>query len=77
MLKLNNHKRSEELQQEYGYEKTDLVSEKNIEMYQFVTENDGKTRLQSLKATKYGYVVPTFNNALEKIVSEVYAFQED
>lgn len=77
MLKLNNHKRSEELQLEYGYEKTDLVSEKNIEMYQFVTENDGKTRLQSLKATKYGYVVPTFNNALEKIVSEVYAFQED
>ena len=77
MLKLNNHKRSEELQLEYGYEKTDLVSEKNIEMYQIVTENDGKTRLQSLKATKYGYVVPTFNNALEKIVSEVYAFQED
>ena len=46
-------------------------------MYQFVTENSRKTRLISLEATKYGFVVTTFNDALEKIVDEVYAFQED
>ena len=46
-------------------------------MYQFVADDRGKTRLISLEATKYGFIVPTFNNALEKIVEEVYAFQED
>ena len=77
MMKLKNHVRSNELQQEYGYKKEDLLSREDIQMYQFVTENSGKTRLIPLKATKYGFVVPTFNNALEKIVEEVYAFQED
>ena len=46
-------------------------------MYQFVPDSNGKTHLEALEATKYGFVVPTFNNALEKIVEEVYAFQED
>lgn len=77
MMKLKNHVRSNELQQEYGYKKEDLLSREDIQMYQFVTENSGKTRLIPLEATKYGFVVPTFNNALEKIVEEVYAFQED
>ena len=69
--------RSIELQQEYGYKKEDLLSREDVQMYQFVTENNGKTRLLSLEATKYGFIVPTFNNALEKIIGEVYAFQED
>ena len=77
MMKLKNHVRSNELQQEYGYKKEDLLSREDIQMYQFVTENSGKTSLIPLEATKYGFVVPTFNNALEKIVEEVYAFQED
>jgi len=77
MLKLKSHNRSNQLQQEYGYNKADLLCEKDVQMYQFVEENDGKTRLISLEATKYGFVVPTFNNTLEKIVEEVYAFQED
>lgn len=77
MLKLKKHERSNELQQEYGYQKTDLLSREDIQMYQFITESTGKTSLMSLEATKYGFVVPTFNNALEKIVEEVYAFQED
>ena len=78
MIKLKNHMRSNELQQEYGYTHADLLSKEDIQMYQFITEkNSEKTKLISLKATEYGFVVPTFNNALEKIVEEVYAFQED
>ncbi len=77
MMKLKNHVRSSELQQEYGYRKTDLLCKADIQMYQFTAEKDGKERLLSLEATQYGFVVPTFNNALEKIVEEVYAFQED
>jgi hypothetical protein len=46
-------------------------------MYQFAAEKNGNAKLIPLEATKYGFVVPTFNNAIEKIVEEVYAFQED
>ena len=46
-------------------------------MYQFDQCENGKTRLEQLEATQYGFAVPTFNNALEKILGEVYAFQED
>lgn len=77
MIKLKNHARSSELQQEYAYNKNDLLSRDDVQMYQFVAEDNGKTKLISLEATKYGFVVPAFNNALEKIVEEVYAFQED
>lgn len=51
MMKLKNHVRSNELQQEYGYKKEDLLSREDIQMYQFVTENSGKTRLIPLEAT--------------------------
>lgn len=77
MIKLKNHARSKELQQEYGYTKADLLSRNDIQMYQFAEEANGRTSLMPLEATKYGFVVPTFNDALEKIVGEVYAFQED
>ena len=77
MMKLKNHVRSSELQKEYGYRKEDLLSREDVQMYQFVPDNNGKTHLEALEATKYGFVVPTFNNALEKIVEEMYAFQED
>ena len=77
MIKLKNHTRSGELQKEYGYTKADILSKEDIQMYQFVAEDNGKTKLITLESTKYGFVVPTFNNALEKIVDEVYAFQED
>ena len=76
MLKLKKHVRSRELREEYGYTKEDLLSDEEIQMYQFITESN-KTSLIPLEVTKYGFVVPTFNNALEKIVEEVYAFQED
>ena len=77
MMKLKNHVRSSELQQEYGYRKSDLLSSTDIQMYQFAAEKNGNAKLIPLEATKYGFVVPTFNNAIEKIVEEVYAFQED
>ena len=35
-------------------------------MYQFVTENKWENKIDTIEATKYGFVVPTFNNALEK-----------
>lgn len=77
MIKLQNHAFSLNLMNEYGYVKNDLLKQEDVSMYQFSPCELGKTRLESLECTKYGFVVPTFNNAIEKIVNEVYAFQED
>lgn len=35
------------------------------------------TEVRKLKFTKYGFIVPTFNDALDRILEEVYAFQGD
>ena len=77
MMKLRNHEKVKELMQEYGYTRDDLLNGRDVSMYQFTPCENGRTSLEQLKATPYGFVVPTFNHALEKIVREVYAFQED
>ena len=52
-------------------------------MYQFSKElkelkdsvEQSGTVVQELKPQKYGFEVPSFNDALERILDEVYAFQ--
>ena len=77
MIKLNNNPSSAELMSEFGYTPEDLLDTKDISMYQFTPVSDNKTELHKLESTPYGFVVPTFNDALDKLVQEVYAFQED
>lgn len=77
MVKLKKNDEVNTLMEEYNYTKKDLLNPEEVSMYQFIPTGIGKTKLEQLKCTKYGFVVPTFNNALEKIVREVYAFQED
>lgn len=77
MLKLKRHPKLEALTSEYNYSQNDLLSPDDVKMYQFTPCEGEKTTLEGLECGKYGFVVPTFNNALEKIVQEVYAFQEE
>lgn len=59
----------------YGYNSEDLLDMKDVSMYQFDITEDGHTRLKTLVTTNFGFVVPTFNHAIEKIVQEVLEFQ--
>lgn len=77
MIKLRKHVQVMDLMKEYGYTKTDLLNSDEVTMYQFVSCGVGRSSLETLECTKYGFVVPTFNDALNDIVDEVYAFQED
>jgi hypothetical protein len=67
----------------FDYESVDLLQDQQVRMYQFSkntqelrdpVERDG-TVVQELKPQKYGFEVPSFNDALERILDEVYAFQ--
>ncbi len=77
MLKLGKHPLVNGLMEEYHYFQEDLLSGDDVMMYQFIPCGSERTRLERLECGKYGFIVPTFNDALEKMVQEVYAFQED
>lgn len=77
MIKLKNNTHCPELMEEYGYQKSDLVDVKDVSMYQFAEVGIGRTKLEKLGYTRYGFSIPTFNDALGQILEEVYAFQED
>ena len=77
MLKLRNHSNSKNLCEEFNYSEIDLLDIKNVTMYQFSQDEKQKTSIYRLESNDNGFVVPTFNEALQSIVQEVYAFQED
>lgn len=77
MIKLSNNPKKSKLMKEYGYESADLLGTDKVRMYQFEQVEKSRTNLVQLDANMYGFAVPTFNNALQNIVEEVYAFQEE
>jgi len=76
MIKLKRNRKSKELCEEYNYQSTDLIDINDVKMYQFSKTEKQKTILEKLESNENGFVVPTFNKALQSIVEEVYAFQE-
>ena len=77
MIKLHKNKNSKELCEEYSYKKSDLLDISDVGMYQFSKNDKQKTVLEKLESNENGFIVPTFNKALQSIVEEIYAFQED
>lgn len=77
MIKLHKNKNSKELCEEYSYKKSDLLDISDVGMYQFSKNDKQKTVLEKLESNENGFIVPTFNKALQSLVEEIYAFQED
>lgn len=77
MIKLESlpQAEQEELMKKYGYDKEDLISFNDIQMYQFDAEPENTT-ITPLEKSKYGFVAPTFNDALKRVLDEVYDFNE-
>ena len=78
MIKLNNRSADEreELLKEFNYTKEDLLNPDEINLYQF-ERGEKITTIQKLKSGTYGFVAPSFNKAIDKLMSEIFAFQED
>ena len=78
MIKLRNRseKECEELLKEFEYTEEDLLTPEEINLYQF-ERGDKHTTIQKLQSGKYGFVVPSFNKAIDILMSEIFAFQED
>lgn len=78
MLKLGAMEKDNQksLMQKFCYSKNDLLNIYDVCMYQFDTETEN-THITQLEGGQYGFVVPTFNDALQKMLDEVYAFDNE
>lgn len=78
MIKLNNRlpKERKKLLKKYKYDTQDLLNPTEINLYQFKRVNKN-TQIIKLETGKYGFVVPTFNDAIEELFDEIHDFQGD
>ena len=77
MIKLQGNPNKAELAKQYEYDQDDLITSGDIAMYQFDVLPGNKTAIKPLACTEFGFVIPTFNDTLAKILDEVYAFQTE
>ena len=60
-----------------GYIQEDLLDLNQANLYQFDTTETGRTILNAVKHNEYGFIVPTFNDALDAMLDEVYTLREE
>lgn len=75
MIKLSKRDDCEEICKKLGYGEIDLLSNNQVKVYQLRTSKRGKTEVVQLKCGENGFAVPTFNDALDKIMNEAYEIQ--
>lgn len=75
MIKLSSHQEQEEICKRLGYDKKDLLGPGQVRVYQLKINCDQKTEVNELFCEENGFTVPTFNDALDKIMNEAYEIQ--
>lgn len=75
MIKLSNRDDKYEICQRLGYDSKDLLTEEQVKVYQFEARKTEKTEVNELTCGEDGFVIPTFNNALNLIMDEAYEIQ--
>ena len=77
MIRLQKHPDRKELMAQLGYVNEDLLDISNANLYQFDTFAENKTQLSSIGHNEYGFIVPTFNDALDSILNEIYILRDE
>ena len=75
MIKLSKHRECKEICGRFGYIQSDLLSAKQVKVYQLKAKTNEKTIVEELKCGENGFVVSTFNDALDDIMDEAYEIQ--
>lgn len=78
MIRLNvlEQKQKDNICKRFGYSDKEIISCDDITVYQFTEEASGYTKVESIDCTEYGFEVRSFNDALDKILDEVYEIQQ-
>ena len=76
MIRLSGREDREEICHQLGYAARDLLSPQKVKVYQLKAAAGGKTKVEELDCGENGFAVPTFNDALDRIMDEAYVIQE-
>lgn len=80
MLKLQNLpvEKRKLLRDKFGFWPADLLSQDDIAMYQFdVNHETGRSTISRLECGDYGFLVPTFNEALQNLLNQSRSFEPE
>lgn len=77
MIKLKNSPKKESIFERYNYMEIDTIDANQVRVYQLMPLLDGFTEVSQIHPDKYGFTIPTFNNALDKITDEIYAIEDE
>lgn len=75
MIKLAKREDCADICEKLGYTQLDLLSYDQVKVYQLSAKARGKTEVKELSCGEDGFVVPTFNDALDSIMNEAYEIQ--
>ena len=75
MIKLAKRPDCSEICGKLGYTELDLLQPEQIKIYQLRAKVKEKTEVEELLCGEEGFVVPTFNDALDNIMNEAYEIQ--
>lgn len=77
MIRLQKHPDKKELMKQFGYIDEDLLDIGNVNLYQFDAVTQNRTELNGVEHNEYGFIVPTFNDALDAMLEEVYTLRDN
>ena len=63
--------------EQFGYSQDDLLDINHANLYQFDSTADNRTVLCDVPHNEYGFIVSTFNDALDAMLDEVYSLREE
>lgn len=75
MIKLAKREDCQGICEKLGYTDLDLLKPEHVKIYQLGAKKRGKTEVEELFCGEDGFVVPTFNDALDEIMNEAYEIQ--
>ena len=75
MIKLAKRMDCQEICEQLGYTELDLLKPEQVKIYQLRAKRGEKTKVEVLVCGEDGFVVPTFNDALDDIMNEAYEIQ--
>lgn len=76
MIRIFSREDRDKICQELGYTSRDWLEAEQVKVYQLKSKPGGKTVVEDLRCGENGFAIPTFNDALDKIMDEAYRIQE-
>ncbi len=72
MIRLSERQDAERICSELGYDSGDLLKAEEVKVYQLKSNAGEGTKVEELPCGKNGFAVPTFNDALDRIMEEAF-----